>query len=103
MVGAWPLASETDQLSESGVGSGWDRWVDASVWSPEDGFAVSVVLDGPSMFVEEPVVVTAEEDQIVQVGGSSVCPMCLVMSVEPTWEGTSRPSTATITEPELTT
>jgi hypothetical protein len=71
----------SDELSESGVDSGSDWWVDGSVGFPEDGFVVSVVFDGPSVFVEESVVVAAEEDQIVQVGGSSVCPMLLVMGM----------------------
>ena len=90
-------------MSESGVESGSDWWVDASVGFPEDGFGVSVVFDRPSVFVEEPVVVSAEEDQIFQVGGSSIGPMGLVVGVEPTFEPTSRPLTASVSMPELVT
>ena len=74
-----------------------------SVGSPEDGFAVSVVFDRPSVLMEEPVVVTAEEDQIVQIGGSSIGPMCLVMGVEPTFERTSGPPAVPVPMPELVT
>jgi hypothetical protein len=93
----------SDELSESGVEAGSDRWVDASVGFPEDGFAVSVVFDRPSVFMQEPVVVTTEEDQIVQIGGSSIGPMLLVVGVEPSLERTSRPPTASVPMPELVT
>ena len=101
--GRWPLGSLADEFSESGVESGSDRWVDASVGFPEYGFAVSVVFDRPSVFMEEPVVVTAEEDQIVQIGWSSIGPMCLVVGMEPTFERTARPPTVPVPMPELVT
>jgi hypothetical protein len=46
-----PLCSLSDELSEAGVESGSDGWVDPSVGFPEDGFAVSVVFDTPSVFM----------------------------------------------------
>ena len=79
-----PLGSESHQFSEAGVEAGSGRRVDASVWSQEDGFAVSVVFDLPSVLMEKPVVITTEEDQIVQIGRSAINPMCDVMGVEPT-------------------
>jgi len=49
--GRWPLGSLSDQFSESGVESGSGRRVDASVGFPEYVFPVSVVFDGPSVFM----------------------------------------------------
>ena len=84
--GRWPLGSLTDEFSESGVESGSGGWVDLAVGFPEDGFPVRVVFDLPSVLMEEPVVITTEQDEIVQIGGSSISPVSDVMGMEPTFE-----------------
>lgn len=45
----------------------------------------------PVVFVKKPVVKTAEEHQVVQVGGASVDPMPAVMDLHPFGAVTSRP------------
>jgi hypothetical protein len=100
-LGAWPLSSLSDEFSESGIESGSDWWVDLSVGFPEHGFAVSVVFDHPSVFMEDAVVVSAEEDQIFQVGWSSVGPMCLVVGMYEVSGATTGELAATIPMPEL--
>ena len=103
MRGRWPLGSLPDEFSESGVETGSDRWVFLSVGSSEYGFAVGIVSDLPSVFMEKPVVVAAEQDQIVQIGRPAISPMCFVVGMEPTFERTARPPTVPVPEPELTT
>ena len=80
--------------------SGW--WVDASVGTVEDGFSVHP-FQAPVVFVEEPVVVPAQQDQIVQVGGPTVGPMFDVVAVDVADPSTSGELTATVPGPELTT
>ena len=63
----------------------WFGWlgVDAVVGSAEHEPAVSGVGDGPAVVVEEPVVVSTQQDQIVEVGGASVGPVDDMMDLEP--------------------
>ena len=61
-------------------GSG--RWVGGAVGSVE-GEPPLIVCDLPYVFVEEPVVPSAEKDQIVQVGGSALAPVEDVVGVDP--------------------
>ena len=103
MRGRWPLSSLSNQDPESGVEPGSDWWVDLTVGSPEDVFPVSVVFDNPSVFVEEPVVISAEQDQIVQIGGSTVSPMGPMVGLNEVSGATTGELTATITMPELVT
>jgi len=73
----------SDQLSEPGVEAGSWWWVDLSVRSPEYRFAVGTVFDGPAVFVQEPVVIATEQDQIGQVVETAICPVSPVMSMHP--------------------
>ena len=47
--------------------------------------------------------VTAEEDQIVQIGGSSISPMSSMMGMYEVSAATARPLTASVSMPELMT
>ena len=76
--------------------------VDPSVGFVEGELAAWVAFDGPSVFVEEPVVISTQQDQIVEVGGSPVGPMLDVVAMDPTLMRTSRESAATVPMPELT-
>ena len=69
-----PLGSSAggDEFAESGVEWFPGLGVDAVVGSAEHEPAVSGVGDGPAVLVEEPVVVSTQQDQIVEVGGASV-------------------------------
>jgi hypothetical protein len=49
-------------------GSFW--WVDLAVGFDEEGSSLRVGLDFPAVFVDEPMVIAAEEDKIFQVGGA---------------------------------
>ncbi len=100
--GRWPLGSLFDQFSEAGVESGSARRVDLTVGSSKNGFAFWVVFDTPPVLMEEPVVVTAEQDQIAQIGGSTVGPMGLVVGMDETSFGASRPDTSPVSMPQLT-
>lgn len=51
------------------MGWGSSGWVDLIVGSPEQRKPIWVGLDLPPMLVDEPVVVTTQQDQIVQIGG----------------------------------
>jgi hypothetical protein len=88
---------------ESGVETGSWWWVFLSIWFAEDGAPGLVGFDLPSVFVEEPVVVSAEEDQIVQIGGSTISPVSDVMGVDEIPGSTTRETTAPIPIPELVT
>ncbi len=77
----WPLGSEPDEFSESGVEPGSVGRVDLSVGFAEHGFVVGIVFDPPSVFMEEPVVVATQQDQIVQIGRSPIRPMLVVVGV----------------------
>ena len=98
-----PLGSLADELSESWVESGTDWWVDLSVGFTKHVFGVSVVFDRPSVLMKEPVVVSAEEDEIVQIGGSSIGPMGLVMGMDEVSAATAGELTASVSMPELMT
>jgi hypothetical protein len=80
--GGAPLGT-SDQLTEPGVEGGSWWWVDLSVRSTEYRFAIGAVFDGPAVFVQEPVVVATEQDQIVHIGETAICPMSPVMSMHP--------------------
>jgi hypothetical protein len=98
--GRWPLGS--DEFSESGV-EFWSGWrVDAAVGFVEGELGVGIAFDGPAVFVEEPVVEGAEQDQVGEVGGPTVSPMLDVVSVDPTSVGTSDEPTSCVPMPELT-
>lgn len=81
LVWGVPLGS-SDQVFESGVESFPLVGVGLPVGFAEYGF-VGWSGDVPALFVYEPVVVSADEDQIVQVCGSSVCPVLSVVDFEP--------------------
>jgi hypothetical protein len=83
-----------DEFQESGVE--WWPWlgVNTLVGSVEFEVWSSVVGDGPAVLVEEPVVVSAEEDEIVEVGGASVGPVDDMMDLEPVFGSASNPPAA---------
>ncbi len=101
--GGGPLGSEPDQFSESWVERWVGRWVDVAVGFTEHRFVVAIVFDLPSVFVEEPVVVATEEDQIVQIGRASIGPVLTVVGMNEMSSPTTGEATATIPEPELVT
>jgi len=61
-----------------------------------------MVLDAPPVLVDEPVVITAQQDQIVQIGGTTVGPMSDVMTMHPGLPATTREPATTVTMPKLT-
>jgi len=62
-----------------------------------------MVIDAPSVFMEEPVVEPAQQDQIVQIGRTTVRPMSPMMGVDEIPGSTTRELTASIPIPELRT
>jgi hypothetical protein len=53
------------------------------------------------VFVDEPMVIAAEKDQVLQVGGSEVGPMFAMMGMDELSFWTAGKATASIPEPEL--
>ena len=101
--GAGPLGSQPDQFSESGVEPGSGGRVDLSVGFAEHGFVVGIVFDPPSVFMEEPVVVATQQDQIVQIGRSPIRPVSEVVGMNEVSGATTGELTASIPIPELVT
>ena len=77
------------------------RRIDPAIGSVEQGFAVRVPFDAPLVFVEEPVVVSAQQDEIVEVGGPTVGPMLDVVAVDEAEVGTARELASAVSSPEL--
>jgi len=98
--GRLPLGS--DEFAELGVDFGTGRGVDAAVRFAEDEFASGIAFDGPSVLVEEPVVESTKQHEILQIGGPTISPMGDVMPMNPTLVGTTDESAARIAMPELT-
>ena len=98
-----PLGTELDQLFQPGIEPGSSRRIDAPVRFAEDRAPARVVPDRPSMFVQEPVMVSAQQDEIAQVGGATIGPVDLVVPMNPTVMGTAGETASSITEPELPT
>jgi hypothetical protein len=59
--------------------SSWSLERVDAVWGDEVELAVGGALDGPAVVVDDAVVVVAEQDEVVQVGGSAVCPVADVV------------------------
>jgi ribosomal protein S5 len=62
-----------------------------------------VVFDPPSVFVEEPMVVSTHQDQIGQIGGSTVRPVLSVVGMDEILGPTAGETTTAVPIPELTT
>jgi hypothetical protein len=54
------------------------------------------------VLVHETVVITAQQDQIAQIGGTTVGPMLDVVTVHPGFPAAPREPAATVTMPKLT-
>ena len=78
-----PLSSEPDQLAESRVEPGTFRRILPPVGPDEHQCSLGAVLDAPPVLMEETVVITAQQDQIVQIGGAAVGPMLDVVTMHP--------------------
>lgn len=99
--GRWPLGS--DEFSESGVEFGSVRRVDPPVGSTECQFPLRVAFDCPPVFVEEPVVEPAQQDQVFEVCGPAIGPMLNVMTVNPTPAAAAGEPASAVPKPELPT
>lgn len=84
------------------MGWGSSGWVDLIVVSPEQRKPIWVGLDLPPMLVDEPVVVTTQQDQIVQMGGLALGPVSAMVTVNEVSLRTAGDPAAAIPEPELT-
>jgi hypothetical protein len=67
-------------LGPEGLGS---RPVRGAVGTDEDDVAVGVALDAPAAFVNEAVMVGAQGDEVVEVGGATLGPVDDVVGVGP--------------------
>lgn len=70
--------------------------------SDEHDVAAGSAGDGPSAFVNQPVVVVAEGDQIVEVGGAAMRPVHKVVNVDPSGPITTGEAAAVIAPLHLT-
>lgn len=84
------------------MGWGSSGWVDLIVVSPEQRKPIWVGLDLPPMLVDEPVVVTTQQDQIVQIDGPALGPVSAMVTVNAVSLRTAAEPAAAIAEPELT-
>jgi hypothetical protein len=55
------------------------------------------------MLMEEPMVITTQQDQIVQIGSPTLGPVLAMMRLDEMSLGTSRPDATTMPKPELMT
>jgi hypothetical protein len=62
---------------------------------------LGIDLDLPAVFVDEAMVISAEQDQILQIGETEIGPMFAVMDVEEVSFRTAGEPAASIPEPEL--
>jgi hypothetical protein len=76
--------------------------VDLAVGFDEDGSSFPVGFDLPAVFVDETVVKAAEQDQVLQVGGTQIGPVFAVMAVNETSFLTAGGTTSAVPEEELT-
>lgn len=85
-------------LGEFGVASGLLVGVDASWWGDFDD-SVCGHVGGPLAFVEEGVVVVAEQGGVVQVGGSVFGPEVQMVRFAPGWWAVAAsPDATTVTD-----
>ncbi len=58
-------------------------WIWSPIGSTEHHLVVGITRDVPTVLVNKPVVKTTQQDQIVEVGGSTLSPMLDVMDLYP--------------------
>ena len=65
------------------VGVGWRVGSEMAAVGPMELEITGSAAEGPSPFMDEDMMMAAEEDQIVDVGLASVCPMLEMVDVAP--------------------
>jgi hypothetical protein len=84
------------------IRSGPRRWIDHTIRFDEEGSSFGIGFDLPAVLVDEAMVKAAEQDQVLQIGGTKIGPVFAVMTVDEMFLQAARESAAPIPEPELT-
>jgi len=82
---------------------GRSRWIGGPTWSSEHESVVVVSGDVPAMLVNEEVMPPAQQDQIVQIGGTTLRPVLEMVDLEERCPPTSGKLTMMVTCLDLST